>query len=68
MGLVIKPDSGWLWKSKGRVSCHSSDTGMWEGVKTLRWEANASQIKKIKKRSATNEIIDPILDTTFHLV
>jgi len=35
---------------------------------TPRWAAKASQSKKIKKRRAINETIDPILDTTFHLV
>lgn len=41
---------------------------MWVGAITPRCAANASQSKKIKNKSATNETIDPILETTFHLV
>jgi len=33
-----------------------------------RWAANASHKIKMKNTRATNEIIEPILDRTFHLV
>lgn len=65
---MISPVSGWLWKSKGRDSCHSKEVGIWDEEITPRCDEKASHSKKIKNRRATNETIEPILDTTFHFV
>jgi hypothetical protein len=65
---VITPVSGWLWKSRGSMSCHSSEVGICEEEITPRCTAKASHRRKMKNSRATNETIEPILETTFHLV
>jgi hypothetical protein len=50
------------------VSLHSIDDGICLLAIILRCAANASQIIKINIRRATNEIIAPSDETTFHLV
>ena len=55
-------------KSKGRVYCHSKEEGRWGDLITPRWDLNASHNKKMNKIRPVNEIIEPIDDTTFHLV
>ena len=67
-GTVTTTVSGWLWKSRGRMSCHSMDVGICPEEISPRCDANASHKRKIKKRRATKETIEPILDTTFHFV
>lgn len=66
--MVRRLVSGWLWKPNGRVSCHSREVGEWLEATIPRWDTRASHKIKMKKSNATNEIIDPILDRTFHLV
>lgn len=65
---MITPVSLKLWKSNGRMSFHSIDDGMWGLAITLRWAAKASQITTINISNDTNEIIDPTVDITFHIV
>jgi len=50
------------------MSCHSRDVGWWEEEMTGRWATNDSHKMKINSNSATNDIIDPIDEITFHLV
>jgi hypothetical protein len=50
------------------VSLHSIDDGICDVAIILRCADSASQIIKINIRRATNEIIAPNDDTTFHLV
>lgn len=57
-----------MWKSIGVKSFHSIDDARFMGVITARCEVNASHKMKMKKISATNEIIDPIDEMTFHVV
>lgn len=59
-----------LWKSRGRISAftHSKLLGMWDRLVIVRWAANASHIRKINNRRATNLIIEPKEDTMFHFV
>ena len=67
-GIVITPDSFRLWKSSGNISDHSIDDGMCGLEITERCAANASQIIKIKNKSAVNDNNDPIDDTIFHFM
>lgn len=62
------PVSGRLWKSKGRVSCHSIEVGIWGDEIKGRWAANASHKIKIKYSRAVKEIREPKDDTMFHFV
>ena len=48
--------------------CHSSEACENSGVTPSRWEAKASQIRKMKNSIATTEMVDPIEDTVFHRV
>ena len=68
VGRVIKIVSGRLWKPRGRISCHSREEGWWEEEITLRCATSLSQRIKMNRRRATNEIIDPRDETTFHFV
>lgn len=65
---MIAGVSSCLWNLKGVRSFHSKEEGMCPEEITPRWAAKASHRRKIKKSSATKEIIEPTLDTTFHLV
>lgn len=56
-----------LWKSSGRISCHSSEVGIWDGEITLRWDVRASQRIKMKRIKDKKESIDPIEEMIFHL-
>lgn len=56
-----------LWKSKGKLSCHSKDEDWWSDTITERWETKASQTIKIKSNTETKDIIDPTEETIFHL-
>ncbi len=47
-----------VWESSF-LSDHSVWEGSDSGISSLRWEANPSHKVEIKKRRATNEIIDP---------
>lgn len=67
-GYVITVVSSRLWNPSGCISLHSIDDGMCEVAITDRCTANASQIMKMNVRSATNEIIAPNDDTTFHFM
>jgi hypothetical protein len=67
-GIVIIPVSGMLWKSSGSVSLHSIAEGMCGLAITLRCAASASQIMKMNPISATNAIIAPIEEITFHTI
>jgi len=66
--VVINGCSGILWKSGGVRSCHSSEVARWDETIIGRWAAKASHRMKMNSRRATKEIIDPMDDTTFHLV
>lgn len=67
-GVVIIEVSGGLWKSNGRVSCHSIADGWWCDEITFRCATNLSHRMKMKRRRAIKEIIDPREEITFHLV
>ena len=65
---MITPVSSALWKSSGRVYCHSREDDIWGLAITPRWAEKASHRRKINRIKARNETIDPTEDTTFHLV
>jgi hypothetical protein len=47
---------------------HSKEVGIWALATTPRCDANLSHKIKINSMRATNDIRDPIDDTTFHLI
>ncbi len=57
-----------LWASSGAISCHSREVGWCVEAIIGRCAAKASHRIKMKYRSATKDAIDPIVDTTFHMV
>jgi hypothetical protein len=65
---VITPVSLRLWKSRGRISFHSIDDGICGLAITARCAASASHTTAMNRSKDTNEIIDPIVDRTFHVV
>lgn len=56
------------WEGGNELYCHSREAWANSGAIPSRWEAKASQIKKIKNSIATREIVDPIDETVFQRV
>ena len=59
--------SGRLWKSNGRVSCHSKAVVWLAKEITPRCLTKASHRMKININKAVKEIIEPIDEMIFHL-
>lgn len=65
---MTKHVSGRLWKSRGRLSCHSIYVAWCVDERTARWATRASHRMKINIITATIEIIEPMEEIIFHFV
>jgi len=57
-----------VWSAGGRLCCHSIEVGRKRENITGRPEIRASQTIRTNPITAIREIVDPIEDTTFHVV
>lgn len=64
----MAPVSAILWKSVGRILSHSSEVLKWALQTTARLDTKASHTITIKNKTATNEIIEPKEEITFHFI
>ena len=66
--VANKVEQSAVWKEEGGVWNHSTSVVIAPVKITPRWTTKASHKIKIKYNRAMNDTIDPIDDTTFHLV